>query len=126
MYIPLSWVSRVKYFPFSTVNISDSSALQEEPAALSATTALWSPKQNKNSSAMPPWKCYIITLLHGNLTNPLHRNGPTQLLKGSHRVKEVKEQKKLSRHCICTQKARGDLTTVLLCLEREGEIRPQG
>lgn len=39
MCVSVFWVSRVKYFPFSTVNSSYPSELQEEPATLSASTA---------------------------------------------------------------------------------------
>lgn len=60
---------------------------------------------------MPPWKCYLVALLHGNLHGRLYGKGQSQLLKGPRRLKEVERQKKLSRGCVCIQRARGDPST---------------
>lgn len=71
VYIALSWVSRVKNFPFSTVSISDSSALQEELAALSASS-LMEPKQNKKQQHYACHGNAILLLCFMGIQQPVH------------------------------------------------------
>ena len=42
---------------------------------------------------MPPWKCYPVTLLHGNLPSCRYRSGQTQLWRASHSLKDMEGQK---------------------------------
>lgn len=77
-------------------------------------------KQKQNNSTVPPWKCYIVTLLHGNLPSPLPSDGPTQTLKGSHRLKKARDKRSCIKAISVLKKPVVTYQlTVLLSLQRE-------